>query len=418
MNWKEEVRPDKSKLPALIVIDDEEAILMSIRRLFNKDRYNMHIFTSPLRGLEFLEQNNADVIITDMHMPEMSGTELLVRAKEISPDSIKIIISGYEEKAVILDAISLGLARHYIMKPWDDEQLSSIVNESMDFQQKLRQKRILEVLSSFQNLPSPPVLHTRLKEILQKDVLSQRVIAVEIEKSPALVAKLLRMANSIFYGIRKPISNIFDALTFIGTEAVLNLVLSLESFELLSAKASPEIMKLAEEIRIKSVMRAQIARKISLQWEQEVNPQEIYVAALLLDIGLVFRFSSSPREKFQKFLSVYIKGDKSLFSVDKEIFSVTHDEVGEALLTYWNFSPRIISTVANHHCYLSNDPLITIIQIADLLVQGYDSYPHDPLIDEYAEKWKIKLKYILDGFKDVGLFTDNPGSFTYLQSTS
>jgi HD-like signal output (HDOD) protein len=418
MNEKHKLRPDKSKLPALVVIDDEESILMSLRRLFRKDNYNMHFFTSPLKALEFLNNNNADVIITDMRMPEMSGSEFLLRSKEISPDAIKVIVSGYEEKSIILDAISYGLARHYIMKPWDDEQLRLIVSESMSFQQKLRQRRIQEVLLSFQNLPSPPVLHARLKEILRKDIQSQREISIEIEKSPNLVAKLLRMANSVFYGLRKPISNIFDALTFIGTEAVLSLVLSLESFELLSANASPEVMRIAEEIRIKSVMRAQVARKISVQWEEKVNPQEVYVAALLLDIGLVFRFCSSSKEKFQEFISVYFKGGKSLFNVDREIFSVTHDEVGEALLTYWNFSPTIISAVANHHCYLSSDPLITIVQIADLLVQGYDSYPHDPLIDKYAEEWKIKLKYILDGFKDVDLFADNPGAFTYLHETS
>jgi HD-like signal output (HDOD) protein len=304
------------------------------------------------------------------------------------------------------------------MKPWDDEQLRSIVNESMSFQQKLREKRIQEVLRSFQNLPSPPVLHSRLKEILRKDILSQREIAIEIEKSPTLVAKLLRMANSIFYGVRKPISNIFDALTFIGTEAVLNLVLSLESFERLSLNASPEIMRIAEEIRIKSVMRAQVARKIAAQWQEEVDPQEAYVTALLLDIGLVFRFCSSPWSKFQEFISEYIKGGKSLFNVDKEIYAVTHDEVGEALLTYWNFSPGIISAVANHHCYLSNDALITIVQISDLLIQGYDSYPHDPVIDKYAEEWKVKLKYILDGFKDVEIVSDNPEAFTYLHETT
>jgi HD-like signal output (HDOD) protein len=391
MNLENEIQPGKSRVPTLIVIDDEEPILSTLKSLFRKEGYSMHFFSSPFLALDFLRQNDADVIITDMRMPEMSGTELMELSVDICPNAIRLIISGYEQKSVILNAISRGLARNYIMKPWDDDQLKSLVRESMDLQQTLRQKHLQDILLSFKNLPSPPELHSRLKEILKKDPHSQKEITAEIEKSPALVAKLLRMSNSVYYSSHKFVTTVYDAITFIGTEEVLNIVLSLEAFDNICAKALPEIVNKTESLREKSIMRAQIARKISLSWEEKIDPEEAYVAGLMLDIGLIFRFCSS-QDKFGIFCSIYNEGERPMFSVDKEIFTTGHDEVGEALLTYWNFSPEIISSVGNHHRYTCKDPLSTIVQIADLLVQDKDSIPHDPCIDELAKEWRIKLQ--------------------------
>jgi len=265
----------------------------------------------------------------------------------------------------------------------------------MSLQKMLRQKKLQEVLLSFRNLPSPPRLHNKLKEILQREQLSQKEIAAEIENSPVLTANLLRMANSIFFGVRKSISNVFDALSFIGTESVLNIVLSLESFDCLCSSASPDSLKIAEEIRLKSIIRAQIAREIALSHNGTTDPQQAYIAGLMLDIGLILRCCSS-LEKFDKFYSEWKEKNKPVFLADKEAFTTTHDEVGEALLSYWNFSESIISAVANHHCYTNRDDLTFILQIADMVVQGEDSLPHDPCIEAYAKVWGKKLNANLE----------------------
>lgn len=400
MNIQNEIKPGKARSRSLIVIDDEEPILASLQSLFRREGYKMEFFSSCNKALEFLKMNNADVIITDMRMPEMSGTELLEHSINICPNAIRIIISGYEEKSIILNAISHGLARYYVMKPWDDDQLRSIVSESMNFQQKLRQKKLQQILLSFCNLPSPPRLHSRLKEILQKDPLSQKEIASEVEKSPALVAKLLRISNSIFYGTHKSISSIFDALTFIGTESTLNIVLCLESFDNLCSKASPKVVEKVEEIRMNSIKRAQLARQIAQRWNQKADPEEAYIAGLMLDIGLVFRFCSSS-EKFDIFCDIHSKNQQPVFRIDKELYSITHDEVGEALLDYWNFSPQIVYAVANHHNYASNDPLTTIVQIADFLINKNYAVPHDPRIEELAKDWEVEFIDIINSIRTM-----------------
>ena len=108
-----ETQPHKKIMPSLIIVDDEEAILRSFKSLFRRDGYNMNFFTSGYEALTFLEKNEVDVIISDMRMPEINGTELLSRSIKTNPNAIRIIVSGYEEKSIILDALSEGLAKHY-----------------------------------------------------------------------------------------------------------------------------------------------------------------------------------------------------------------------------------------------------------------------------------------------------------------
>lgn|GEM_PF-747184 len=388
MNEIISIKPGKQKGPTIVIVDDEEAILMSLRSLFRKENFNIFLFSSPLKAIEFIEKNYVDLIITDMRMPEMNGSELLERSAAICPSAIRLVISGYEEKSIITKVLSSGLARHFIMKPWDDAQLKQFVTESMELQENLKRKKLEEVLSSFRFLPSPPQMHTKLKEILSSEQVSQKEIAYEIENNPELVANLLRMANSIYYGTRKSISSIIEALSFIGTDSVLNMILSLEVFDRLCSNAAKSSFQRVLEIRERSIERAQTAKRIAHLIDPKTDLQEVFISALMLDIGLIFRCTSSPH-KYDIFYNEYKTNGTPLYLADKEVFSITHDEVGEALLTYWNFSPAIINAVANHHRYINNrDTLSLIVQIADKIVQEDEALPRDPKAEELYLKVK------------------------------
>ena len=391
----ENYSPGKAQLVDLIIIDDEESILNSLRSLLHREKFRINFFNSGIKALEFLEQHNVDVIMTDMRMPEISGTEILERSTTLCPSATRIVISGYEDKSVIMDAMLKGTTHHYVMKPWDDNQLRQLISDSINFQKELRRKHLLELLHSFRHIPSPPKLHSKLKTFLLDEQRHQRKITAEIEKSPALVARLITIANSVFYSVRKPISSVLEALSFIGTEAVLNLVLGLEAFDSVCRNAIPNAAAKIEDIRNKSVKRAQIAREISFLWQTNIDPQEAYVAGLMLDIGIVLRFCSSP-EKFDKFFYLYENTKEPIFYIDKEVYSVTHDDISASLLTYWNFPEPVIMAVANHHRYSEGHELTTLVQVADAIIQEKDSLPHDPRIEGLAVEWTEKLHQIFN----------------------
>jgi diguanylate cyclase (GGDEF)-like protein/PAS domain S-box-containing protein len=107
----------------LLLVDDEQNILNALRRLFRREGYRVLTAGGGVEALELLALNPVQVIISDQRMPEMSGVEFLSRVKELYPQTVRIVLSGYSELSTVTDAINRGAIWKYISKPWDDEAL-------------------------------------------------------------------------------------------------------------------------------------------------------------------------------------------------------------------------------------------------------------------------------------------------------
>jgi diguanylate cyclase (GGDEF)-like protein/PAS domain S-box-containing protein len=107
----------------LLLVDDEQNILNALRRLFRREGYHVLTAGSGVEALELLALNPVQIIISDQRMPEMSGVEFLSRVKELYPQTVRIVLSGYSELTTVTDAINRGAIWKYISKPWDDEHL-------------------------------------------------------------------------------------------------------------------------------------------------------------------------------------------------------------------------------------------------------------------------------------------------------
>ena len=118
----------------LLLVDDEENIIASLRRLLRRDGYHIITASSGAQGLQRLAENKVDVILSDQRMPGMTGVEFLRRAKELYPETVRMSLSGYTELQSITDAINEGSIYKFLTKPWDDERLRGHVNEA--FRQK------------------------------------------------------------------------------------------------------------------------------------------------------------------------------------------------------------------------------------------------------------------------------------------
>jgi diguanylate cyclase (GGDEF)-like protein/PAS domain S-box-containing protein len=114
----------------LLIVDDEPNILNALRRLLRREKYEILTATSPTSAFDLLAQHHVQVIISDQRMPEMSGTEFLSRVKQIYPETIRIVLSGYTDLESLTDAINRGAIYRYFVKPWDDEALRTQIREA------------------------------------------------------------------------------------------------------------------------------------------------------------------------------------------------------------------------------------------------------------------------------------------------
>jgi len=128
----------------LLLVDDESFVLSSLGRLFRKDGYDIVGVETPQKGMEILTSRAVAVIVSDYRMPEMDGVQFLRRAREIAPDAIRIILSGYAEINAIITAVNDGGIHKYLTKPWNDEQLRLEVKAGFDQYLLTRTNRVLQ----------------------------------------------------------------------------------------------------------------------------------------------------------------------------------------------------------------------------------------------------------------------------------
>ncbi len=114
----------------LLLLDDEENILTSLTRLLRRDGYKILKATSASAAFELLTEHPVGVIISDQRMPEMSGVEFLRRVKQIYPETVRLVLSGYTDLKSVTDAINEGAVYKFLTKPWDDDLLRANVQEA------------------------------------------------------------------------------------------------------------------------------------------------------------------------------------------------------------------------------------------------------------------------------------------------
>ncbi|MEO8629946.1 MAG: response regulator [Betaproteobacteria bacterium] len=121
---------DSARRGSLLLVDDEENILSSLRRLLRPDGYQILTANCGESALELLDHQLVDVIVSDQRMPGMTGTEFLRRVRDRFPETIRIVLSGYTELDSVTSAINDGAIYKFLTKPWEDEQLRSNISEA------------------------------------------------------------------------------------------------------------------------------------------------------------------------------------------------------------------------------------------------------------------------------------------------
>ncbi len=139
----------------LLIIDDERSILELLSTVFKKDGYAVKTCLSAPKALEFIENENFDLVISDIKLPEMSGMEILKKVKLTKPELPFVMITAYGSIKQAVEALKVG-ALDYVLKPFDVEELKIVVAHGLE-KRKLRQENIqlrkeLEEKYKFENM--------------------------------------------------------------------------------------------------------------------------------------------------------------------------------------------------------------------------------------------------------------------------
>ena len=160
----------KSKPVSILLVDDEPNILSALKRLLRKDSYNVFTASGGEEGLNILAENNIDLIVSDMRMPNMDGAEFLKKAKDKDDKIIRILLTGYSDMQSTVSAINDAEIFRYVSKPWNDDDFRLTIKRGLELRflesdrlrlERLANKQNLELLSLNKTLESKVEIRTK-----------------------------------------------------------------------------------------------------------------------------------------------------------------------------------------------------------------------------------------------------------------
>ena len=137
--------------PVVLCVDDEPAILSSLRRLLRPKGYKVLMAEGGQAGLELLANEPVDLVVSDMRMPEMDGAQFLEQVRLRWPEVIRILLTGYADVSSTIAAINRGEIHRYISKPWDDQNMLLVIEDGLRRGRLERENQRLQALTQAQN---------------------------------------------------------------------------------------------------------------------------------------------------------------------------------------------------------------------------------------------------------------------------
>lgn len=137
--------------PRVLFVDDEQAILNSLKRLSRSCDWQVDFALSGDEALELAEQHSYDVVVSDMRMPEMSGADFLFHMKTRYPDTVRILLTGYSDISALERVVNESGVHNYLTKPWNEFMLQEVVENGFKYAETERERQRLETLTQHQN---------------------------------------------------------------------------------------------------------------------------------------------------------------------------------------------------------------------------------------------------------------------------
>jgi putative nucleotidyltransferase with HDIG domain len=268
----------------------------------------------------------------------------------------------------------------------------------------MNEKNIFERLDSIGDLPTLSAVYGRMCTILGDMNASAEDIAKELEKDPAITAKLLRLVNSSFYGFQHRICSVSQAVVVLGFNMVRNLVLAVSIFDKFGTGKGHETGDFDRPaFWVHSIGCAVAAHEVS-QYIAPHYQEECFVGGLLHDIGKLVS-DTYLHQEFRTACQLARKNNISLLEAERMTFGITHATVGGYIAQRWNFPPALLEAVSHHHAPSSVEGgarnVVFCVHIADALVRALDvGFGGDPFVPEISEMVLQEIDITPDSLKD------------------
>ena len=329
----------------ILFVDDEAAVLDGIGKAQRKQRarWDMVFAVGGPAALAQLREPPFDVVVVDMQMPEVDGAALLASVQERDPSTIRIILTGFADRDAVVRA--LPIAHQFFNKPCAAPELAAAIDRACELRDLFTNPLVRAVVGRLVKLPTTPRIYHELLSALARPQVHLEAVAELVEQDPAMVARIMQIASSSFFGFSQPLVSIKGAVARLGTEMIASLALASHAFGAVGEPTAPGFS--IDALQVHSLAVAQRARAAAVAAaEAPATAAAAFTAGLVHDLGKLIIAAAMPAE----YAEIQRRGKlgEPAAAIERAVLRTSHAEIGAYLLGLWGLPLPIIDAVARH----------------------------------------------------------------------
>lgn len=325
----------------VLLVDDEPRIVTAIQRLLrpHREKWDVSVATSGDEALALMAAAPFDAVISDMRMPVMDGATFLGIAREKYPATMRVVLSGQTDAETTRRV--LPIAHQFLSKPTERTELLATLERVVMLHAEIDDPKVREAIGGVDALPTLPAVCAELGAVLAKEQTTVADIARVVEGEPAIVAKLLQVVNSPFFGARRRIASVTDAVAYLGTDQLETIVLAVAMVSALPPRTPHFDAKAFSEHSVAVARRA-----LQIPEGRELADTS-FAAGLLHDVGKLAMAATMPA-LYDRIASKCQESGLAFEEAEIELGSCGHARIGATLLELWGLPFDIVEAVLRH----------------------------------------------------------------------
>jgi len=323
----------------ILFVDDDPQLLSGLGKALrrHRDRWDMVFAGSGADAIEEVRRGSFDVVVSDMRMPVMDGATLLARIRELDPTTIRMILSGFSDRTSVVRA--LPVAHQFFEKPCDLAELTAAIGRACELRAMFHSEPLRALVARLGVLPPPPAIYHELSAMLGHASAGIPAFAAVIERDAGLHARVLQVARAVHTRTPHAIRSIDEAVSSVGVELLVALVLAAYTFELVGDRELPGF-SLAEHMH-HALEVARGARELGAR----AVADDAFVAGLVHELGRLV-IATELSDDHLAIVRQCGEPGASRRAVEHGVLGTSHAELGAYLVALWGLPLRIIEAVA------------------------------------------------------------------------
>lgn len=327
----------------VLFVDDEQPMLEALRARLHRlhGKWDMDFVDSGAQALERMHERACDVIVTDMRMPGMDGGQLLEAVGQRWPETVRIVLSGCAELELAVRLVPI--AHQYVSKPCEPKQLETVVDRCLLLHDVLNKPPLRALVGRLRRLPMLPRIYSALQAVIKDENASVAQVADLVCADAALAARVLQLVNSAFFRLARRISNIEQAVAYLGFQAIRNLATTAEIFSQWRGGycAGLDLERLQRHGQAVAAATGALTAGTPIA-------DDALLAGLLHDIGYWVLAQECPQD-LSAAVQLAAQEGIPLHAAENRVFGASHAEIGAYLLGIWGLPYAVVEAVAHHH---------------------------------------------------------------------